>query len=374
MLPNFFKQYFLPGLVFQSVIVAGGYGTGQELLHFFLQLGPIKGLMGLCVSVISWSIVCACCYEFARKFRAYDYKSFFKVLLGDKKWYLFEISYMLVVTLVLSVIAASAGSIGKELLGMPYYLGVICILSYITYMVFHDNAKIEKMFSIWSILLYIVFAILFILCISKFSVAIKNNLQSNYFVTPQNNWINSGIKYASYNLGLLPAVFFTLRHQQTRKQSIIAGLLTGPIAMLPGIMFYISMLSFYPKVLSTLVPSTFLLEKINIPFFTIIFGCILIGTLMETGVGLIHALNQRIASHYADNKKQMPKKTRAYVAIFALVFSLLLSQFGLIELIAKGYGFLVWVILAIFILPLFTIGIYKICFKEDIPLQARSYN
>jgi hypothetical protein len=26
-----FKKYLLPGLVFQSVVIAGGYGTGREL-------------------------------------------------------------------------------------------------------------------------------------------------------------------------------------------------------------------------------------------------------------------------------------------------------------------------------------------------------
>lgn len=31
-----FKRLFLPGLVFQSISIAGGYGTGRELAEFFL--------------------------------------------------------------------------------------------------------------------------------------------------------------------------------------------------------------------------------------------------------------------------------------------------------------------------------------------------
>ena len=38
-----FKRLFLPGLVFQSISVAGGYGTGRELAEFFLQYGPVGG-------------------------------------------------------------------------------------------------------------------------------------------------------------------------------------------------------------------------------------------------------------------------------------------------------------------------------------------
>ena len=32
-----FKKYFLPGFVFQSMVIGGGYGTGRELVEFFLQ-------------------------------------------------------------------------------------------------------------------------------------------------------------------------------------------------------------------------------------------------------------------------------------------------------------------------------------------------
>jgi uncharacterized membrane protein YkvI len=39
-----FLIFLLPGVVFQSIIVAGGYGTGQELSVFFLSLGPITAI------------------------------------------------------------------------------------------------------------------------------------------------------------------------------------------------------------------------------------------------------------------------------------------------------------------------------------------
>lgn len=33
----FFRKYLLPGLVFQSLTIGGGYGTGRELVEFFLR-------------------------------------------------------------------------------------------------------------------------------------------------------------------------------------------------------------------------------------------------------------------------------------------------------------------------------------------------
>ena len=42
-----FKAYVLPGIVFQSVIIAGGYGTGREMVEYFLNYGPVGGLLGM---------------------------------------------------------------------------------------------------------------------------------------------------------------------------------------------------------------------------------------------------------------------------------------------------------------------------------------
>ena len=49
-----FQRYLLPGFVFQSVVIAGGYGTGRELVEFFLTQGPLGGLLAmLLVSTVS---------------------------------------------------------------------------------------------------------------------------------------------------------------------------------------------------------------------------------------------------------------------------------------------------------------------------------
>ena len=54
--PSAFRRYFLPGLVFQSVVVAGGYGTGRELVEFFLTQGPLGGLLAIGVVGIMTSV------------------------------------------------------------------------------------------------------------------------------------------------------------------------------------------------------------------------------------------------------------------------------------------------------------------------------
>ena len=55
---SFFKKYLLPGFIFQSVIIAGGYGTGRELGEYFMQYGPLGGILGMfLVTMIIWGIM-----------------------------------------------------------------------------------------------------------------------------------------------------------------------------------------------------------------------------------------------------------------------------------------------------------------------------
>ena len=34
-----FQRYVMPGLIFQSVVIASGYGTGAELNEYFFRYG-----------------------------------------------------------------------------------------------------------------------------------------------------------------------------------------------------------------------------------------------------------------------------------------------------------------------------------------------
>ena len=120
-----FHKYFVPCFVFQSCVIAGGYGTGRELVEYFMGYGPKGGLLGMCiVSLLVWSLICAISFMFAQIFKKYDYKSFMKELMGPG-WVVFEIAYICFIVIVLAVVSASAGSILHELFGLNKWIGII---------------------------------------------------------------------------------------------------------------------------------------------------------------------------------------------------------------------------------------------------------
>ena len=360
---NFFQRYLLPGFVFQSVVIAGGYGTGRELVEFFLTKGPLGGLLAmLLVSMAIWSAVCACSFEFARTFRAYDYRSFFRQLLGWA-WPAFEICYFALVLIILAVIAAAAGSILQETFGLPYAVGVIGMMTGVGYLVFRGSGTIEKFLAGWSFLLYGIYVVFFVWAVTKFGGDAVSALASGERTS---DWAVGGVEYAAYNLAVIPAVLFATRHTTSRKEAVTAGLLAGPIAIVPGFLFYMTMVGQYPAILDSTVPANYMLERIGSRGFQLVFQVVLFGTLIETGTGLIHAVNERIANVYAERNTSMPIIIRPITAIVLLVAGAALAQFGLIGLIARGYGTLTWIFLVIFVLPILTWGVWKIKRHGDV--------
>lgn len=352
-----FKKYLLPGFVFQSVVIAGGYGTGRELVEYFLNYGPLGGLLGMfLVTTLLWSILLAVTFEFSRKYQAYDYRTFFMGLMG-RFWVIFEILYLALLFIVLAVIGSAAGILLRDNFGLPYLVGVMVMLAAIGFLTFKGSLLIEKFLSGWSIVLYLVYIGFFVVAFLKFGPAIKQNL-SEAVTLPK--WAIGGFKYALYNMGVIPALFFCLPHIETRKEATLAGLIGGLIGIFPGFLFYVAVLGHYPDILPEEIPAIYVLKRAGVPLLLVLYQVVLFGTLIETGTGFIHAVNERIRSALRAKGKELPSWVRPFVALILLSASLGLSTFGLINLIAKGYGSISWGFFVVFFIPLMSLGVYKI--------------
>lgn len=353
---NTLRRYLLPGFIFQSVVIAGGYGTGRELAEYFLSRGPLGGLLAMALATAVWSAVCIVSYEFARVFGAFDYRSFFQQLLGPF-WVAFEVLYIALMMIVMAVIAAAAGTILQETFGFPYPVGVIGIMALVGLLVFGGNKTIERAFAGWSGVLYLVYLIFFVLCVTRFGPEIQASLTSGII---EGSWLVGGFEYAGYNLAVLPAVLISIRHHRNRRDTFISGLLTGPLAMLPAFLFFVAIAGQYPDIVDQAVPVNQMLELLGSRTFQIVFQVMLFGTLVETGAGMIHSVNERIARAYNDNNREFPPRTRALSAVAILALGALISQFGLTPLIARGYGTLTYGYLFVFVLPILTWGVFLI--------------
>ncbi|MET0533954.1 MAG: hypothetical protein ABW171_06985 [Steroidobacter sp.] len=358
MAASWFQRYLLPGFAFKAVVIGGGYATGRELVEFFLPSGPQGGLFAMLFAAVIWSVVCIVTFLFARVTHSEDYRTFFRNLLGPG-WIVFEIAYCLFIVLILAVFGAAAGAIGASLFGWSTLVGTLCLMLGISLFVAFGNTSVEQLFKWVSFFLYGVYALFVILALNAFGDRIGDNLALD---VPTDGWVMAGITYAGYNIVGAVIILPVLRHLTSNRDAIIAGALAGPLAMIPAVLFFICMIAYYPEIGAESLPSDFLLQRLNAPVFHGVFQLMIFAALLESGTGSVHAVNQRIAQVWqARSGKTLSVRARFIAAGVLLIVAMLLAdRFGLVTLIARGYRALAYVLIAVYVLPLLTYGVWRL--------------
>ncbi len=364
-----FGRYLLPGIILQSVLIGGGYATGREITEYGAKFGAYGWLSGL-GTLIGFAVVSILTFELVRLYKIYDYKSVLKEISGPL-WVVYDIVYAIFMVIIIAVMAAATGSIIEETMGLNYWVGVAAITVVVGLLNFFGDKIIAQFETLGTILLYAGYILFSVLVISaRFGNIQKVFATMDTSYTPNatiGTAIWAGIIYMAFNLVVIPSSFFTLKNQTSRKESVISGLIAGLLMTIPWFLTYFSILGFYPdeSVLGATVPWLEMMKGIAGPFMIAFFGLIMGWTLIETSTGITHALIDRVNNGLQEaNKPVMTRRQRCALTFTVLIGSTVLAKIGLIDLIAKAYNALAYVFIIVFLIPLLTVGVYKICKKS----------
>ena len=362
--PSAFQRFVLPGLAFKAVVIGGGYATGREIAEFFLPAGPWGGIAAMAVATVIWCVVCATTFAFARRLRERDYRSFFRALLG-RAWPVFEISYLIFVVLILAVFGAAAGAIGAATFNAPPIFGTLCLMAAIAVCTAFGNKSVERVFTWVSVLLYGVYVAFVGFALSSFGSRI-----SQTFATADgwnDGWLSGGLTYAGYNIIGAVVILPVTRHLTSDRDAIVAGIAAGPLAMLPAFLFFTCMCAFVPAIAGEALPSDYLLARLDQPWFRFLFQLMIFAALLESGTGAVHAVNERISTVWqARTRKPLNSRARGAIALALLAICMLIAdRVGLVALIANGYRALAYLLIAVYVVPLLTIGIWRLWKSEQ---------
>lgn len=364
---SWLQRRLLPGLAFKAVVIGGGYATGRELAEFFLPSGPWGGIKAMALAMAIWSAICVVTFLFSRASGTRDYQSFIRALLGPAS-IVFEVAYVLFVVLVLAIFGAAAGAIGAAALALPTIVGTLVLMAAIGLVTAYGNASVERLFTYVSFLLYGVYLLFVLFSLTHFGARIVAG-----FARPasQQGWVVGGGAYASYNVIGAVVILPVLRHLTSNRDAVIAGLIAGPLAMLPALMFFTCMMAFYPEIGGATLPSDYLLQRLDLPLFRYLFQLMIFAALLESGTGFVHAINERVGHAWRRrHQRELPRLARLAISLATLIFCMLVAEhFGLVTLIARGYRACAVVVLLVFVLPLFTIGIYRLM-SGKLPAQG----
>jgi uncharacterized membrane protein YkvI len=284
---------------------------------------------------------------------------------------LFEIAYLPFLVLLLAVFGAAAGEIGAATLGLPVVVGALAFIAVTALVTTFGNTSVERLFKYMTLFLYSVYAIFAVLAVSSFGNASLANIAAS---APGQGWVLGGLTYGGYNLIGAIAILPMLRHLTSAKDAVVAGALSGPLAIWPAFVFFFCMVAFYPQIGAETLPSDFLLRQLDLPIFHLAFQLMIFVALLESGVGIVHGLNERIAGVYqAQRGKTLSPRARFIVGSLVLLVSVFIAdRIGLVALIAQGYRALAVTLLLVFVAPLLTIGVWRLLGARSTPIARQA--
>ena len=213
-------------------MIGGGYATGRELVEFFLPSGPWGGLMAMLLATVIWSVVCALTFLFARATQQPGLPHFLpqpaRAVAGSSS----RSPTCLFIVLILAVFGAAAGAIGKALFGWPTLVGTLCLMVGIASFAAFGNTSVERLFKWVSFFLYGVYALFVVLALASSAIA---SWRVSRTPVPTDGWALGRPDLCRLQHRRRGVILPVLRHMRSDRDAVVAGVLAGPLAMIPAL-------------------------------------------------------------------------------------------------------------------------------------------
>lgn len=306
-------------------------------------------------------------FEIARLFGTYDYRSFFKKLIG-RGWIAFEVLFITTFVIVVGVLASAAGNICRDFFNISYLVGVIGMLAIVGVLAFFGREVVVKALAYKALFLFACFCVLLAAAFALRGNEIAAAYRAARFVE---GWNQSGFKYGAYNLVGIPVLLYIARVFRTRREVVVSGAICGLLILLPGALFQIVFMGFYPGIVTQPIPVYWVMEQLQLGWFVPVYSVMLMSSLIDSGAGGLQGINERIDCTLIE-KGRAPLSRRGHILVAAVLLPIGAgaSQFGIVSLVRNGFGALSWGLALVYLLPLLTVGVWRIV---TYPRQKRAH-
>lgn len=372
---GWFGRLLLPGIILQSVLIGGGYATGREIVTYGARYGSM-GVLAILTIFGGFTLTAFFTFEVARIYETFDYKNFIRQLIG-RAWPAFDLLFVAMAVVIIAVMASAAANILEDTLGIAPLVGTAAIVLAVGLLTYHGAGVIEAFKTFGTTILYGAYLLFSVLILTLRWDRVQQVFASGEmsYAPEATAWtvMGTGILYVGYNLAVYPAVLFSLHRIRSRRESAVAALVSGLLMTVPFTLSYLALLAFYPaaEVMDAPVPWLPMLRTVGGPVLLGVFGVVMGWTLLETSVGLIHALLNRVdrglktldVGPLAEGQG-LSRLQSGLLGAGILVAAALLSRVGIIALVAQGYTYMGYAFIALFAVPLLTVGAWKVFRKN----------
>ncbi|POR03074.1 hypothetical protein AU468_05830 [Alkalispirochaeta sphaeroplastigenens] len=341
----------------------GGFASGAQLKAFFLNYGIWCLIMPVIAqgigAIYQWYAL-----RYAHNHQVYDYRSFNDSFYGKFAPVfsnLYELLYFVLLCVAPSVAFATGGATMTALLGIPYWICTVIIGGFIFIVAVFGTNIVRKVASTLSVLIITGLLLIFIPNI----FAQWSNIRGNLSVTaaaaaPIGPALWSCFVYACFQLasiGLMPQHAKPFRDQSDARKSMIWGFCVNSVIVMLSTLGLMAVLHL-PEYATSAVPVLLLVQTgVGAPILTPIISTLIILGAVSTAVNMIAGVTARVCNKFqpgefsASEASGRPTKMAILTTLAFTLLALGISQFGLLALVAKGYGYLGYLTIPIVMIP-----------------------
>lgn len=345
----------------------GGFASGAQLLSYFLKFGiwtlatPI--LAQAFGAFFQWYGL-----RYAKRHDTYDYRSFTDRFYGDlgaaaKTIFsnLYELVYIVTICLASAVAFATGGSTLEALTGLPYMLCTLIIGAVIFVLAIFGTDIVRAAASTVSVAIIAGLLIVFIPnIIAQWGTITANIGKMAATPAPVGPALWMCFLYAAFqiaSIGLLMQHAEPFTDEKEAKKSMIYGFIVNAAIIGLCTLGMLAVVS-NPDLSKTKVPTLLMvMTGVGSSFLTPIISILIILGSVSTAVNMIAgvvkrfvtAMSKKDATPEESQKKSMPRTMTIAILFTLLTFAI--AQFGLIPLVATGYGYLGYLTIVVVVIP-----------------------
>ncbi|MFA5489130.1 MAG: hypothetical protein WC284_07905 [Candidimonas sp.] len=318
-------------LAYMSVVIGGGFASGQEVLQFFTGYGAI-GVVGTLVSGVLFAFLGMQIAQISSNMQAGSHKDVLYNLFGKQAGFVVDVILSFFLFGVGVVMLAGSGSTFAEQYGVaPLFGGIVMTVLVIVTLCMNVDRIVNLISAVMPFLLAMVLIItVYSIVTSDGTMAVLNeSAQANPTISsdwPVSNWAFGALLYASFNIAVgFPMLAVIGGMTRSSKQAGLGGIMGG---LGLGLLLFLLNAGLFANInhlQGIEIPTLALADRIH-PALAVLMSISLVCMIYSTAVGA------RFATPASARFKWLS-------AIFTVV-GLGLSQLGFSKLIGTVYPML----------------------------------
>lgn len=349
----------------------GGFASGAQVLQYYTKFGwfavvtPVLA-MGLQALVMYFA------FKWAYDHEVFDYRSWansfykpYEKIFAN----IFELIYIIAMLTATAVAFATGGATIKSAFGLNFLAVTIVIAIVIFLLTIYGAGVVRKAASYLAIFLIVGILVVYLPnVIANWSKITANiaGLKSGEIPSDVTVWdaIVKAILYASFQSSVLGAYIAhsdVFKSRKMIKESIAWGFGINAGLLLLTVL---GVMGFYTDgILKETVPTLFLVKNgVGASWMVTLISLLIVVGAVTTGVNLVFGNTQRMVILWGRNEdketrqKNEPKRAKI-VSLIIVIITWAIAQFGLIPLVAKGYGMLGYLGIIFIVIPILFRGI-----------------